>query len=200
MVAIASTRDCLQNFVKVLIWSFDHLLIIRLESIIDLNFKHLAQMSTVLVDFLIPADHWLVTALYTLHYTMSKELVVVGQKSSWLLGFHLESSTKCVQYKLQRAFGFTWIPCYIHLHYVHTILHWLPLIRLEPSSPIKTKCWRKCCFFTWRLIGMRWSFKLSIIFPIGVKVQNILISSNSSHVPLYSLKQFPNFFWITGYI
>jgi hypothetical protein len=57
-------------------------------------------MLAVLVNLLVPINHWLEPTLYTFHNTMGKELVVVREESRRLLRLHSKSSAKRVKDEL----------------------------------------------------------------------------------------------------
>lgn len=54
-------------------------------------------MLTVLVNLLIPVDHWLEPSFHTLDDAVGEELVVVREKSGRLFGLHAEGTAKRVQ-------------------------------------------------------------------------------------------------------
>lgn len=54
-------------------------------------------MLAVLVNLIIPVDHWLELTLNTFDNAMGQKLVVVSQEGSSLLWLHVESSAKSVQ-------------------------------------------------------------------------------------------------------
>ena len=57
-------------------------------------------MLAVLVNLLIPINHWLESTLHTFHNAMGKELVVVRKESCRLLRLHGESAAKRVKDEL----------------------------------------------------------------------------------------------------
>jgi hypothetical protein len=50
----------------------------RYHGIIDLDFEHHGEVFAVLIDLLVPIDHWLKAALHSFHAAVSQKLVVIG--------------------------------------------------------------------------------------------------------------------------
>jgi hypothetical protein len=103
-------------------------------------------MSAVLVDFLVPVDHWLEPALDSLNDAVDQELVVVGQQSCSLLRFHLQRSAQSVQDEFERAFGLTWLAIAVHLHDVDSVLYCFLLGWLIPAIRQLLLHCRRTCF------------------------------------------------------
>ena len=106
----------------------------RSSSILDLNLKHVAQVSAVEEDFVVPIDHWLIPAFYTFNDTVYQELVIVGEEGCSLFWLHTKSSTEGVEDELEGALGLTWLFVGVHLHDVDSISYLLYLTDFYTSS------------------------------------------------------------------
>ena len=189
IVAVTPDRDCLQNFVKVL-WSGFYLFrILWGNCVFYLNLQHHRQMLAELINFLIPVNHWLKFTFNSFDHAMSQKLVIICQKSSWLLWFHAKSPAKCVQNKLESALRLRWVLWGVHLHDIYSIFYGFSLIWLKASSSIN----RFVKLFNFRSIS-------TVILSIIVKIENIIIPRYSYHVSFDSLEKFTDLLWISCHI
>ena len=77
IITITTTWYRLQDFLKILLWSFQLLLVTRYHSIFDFNFKHHREVPAILVDVLIPVYHWFKFAFYSFNNAMGQKLIII---------------------------------------------------------------------------------------------------------------------------
>jgi hypothetical protein len=187
IVAVTSAAGCLEYFFEVLVRGSDHLGIIGSQRIVNFNFKHHAEMSAVLVDFLVPVDHRLKSAFHTLNYAVYQKLVVVGQKSSCLFGLHIQSTTESVQDKFQGALSLARLLCRVHLHDIHSFLDCFLLRWLAPPSV-------RGILARATLIDIYLFF-----FPVVIKIKYIFVA-DPNQKSLNTFKQLANLFVVSSYV